>query len=298
MTIMDKLQSMRAFTEVVNCGSFAAAARKMGLSRSAVNKMVLNLEGSLGVQLLHRSTRRVTITETGKGFYERCLNILADIEEAELAVSSLNEEPRGKFKINAPMSFGKLYLTEAIADFMLQYPQLQVQLTLEDRFVDPIQEGYDLVIRIAQSVENSSLIVHKLTTIKQVLCASPTYLAKFGTPKNPQDLIHHHCLHYGYLASGNQWKLKDQNQEYLINIKEIFCSNNGEVLAQAALKGLGIALLPTFIISPYLKAQTLQVILPEYETLELDLSIIYPFNRHLSTKVKLFTQFLKNKITN
>lgn len=295
---MDKLESMRAFTNVVNYGSFAAAARKMGLSRSAVNKMVINLESSLGVQLLHRSTRKVTITETGKGFYERCLNILSDLKEAELAVSSLNEEPRGKFKLNAPMSFGKLHLAEAIADFMLKYPQLQVQLTLEDRFVDPIEEGYDLVVRIAEPVETASLIVHKLKTIKRVLCASPHYLETFGIPQNPQELEHHSCLHYGYLTSGNHWKLRDENKEYLVNINGVLCSNNGEVLAQVALKGLGIAFLPTFIISEYLKRGKLEIILPEYEAPEVNLSIIYPVNRHLSTKVKLLTEFLKSRVNN
>jgi DNA-binding transcriptional LysR family regulator len=295
---MDKLESMRAFTHVVNYGSFAAAARHMGMSRSAVNKMVINLESSLGVQLLHRSTRKVTITETGKGFYERCLNILSDVEEAELAVSSLNEEPRGKFKLNAPMSFGKLYLAGAIADFMLKYPELQVQLTLDDRFVDPIDEGYDLVVRIAETVESASLIVHKLTTIKRFLCASSSYLKTFGSPKNPQELEQHSCLHYGDLTSGNHWKLRDKNGEYLVNIKGVLCSNNGEVLAQAVRKGLGIALLPNFIISQDLQAGKLKVILPEYEATELTLSIIYPVNRHLSTKVKLFTEFLKNRVNN
>ncbi len=292
---MDKLESMRAFTKVIIAGSFAAAAREMQLSRSAVNKMVIDLETQLGVQLLHRTTRKVTITETGKAFYEHCLRILADIEEAELAVSRLNEEPRGIFKINAPMSFGKLYLAEAIADFMAQYPQLQVQLVLEDRFVNPIEEGYDLVIRISEPFESASLIVHKLTTIKNVLCASSSYLKKYGFPNSPQDLNQHFCLHYGYLASGNQWKLKDNDQEYLVNIKSKLCCNNGEVLAEAAKKGLGIALLPTFIISESLRRKELEITLPKYSAPELYLSIIYPVNRHLSTKVKLFTEFLKNR---
>jgi DNA-binding transcriptional LysR family regulator len=292
---MDKFQSLRAFTQVVREGSFAAAARKMGLSRSAANKLVINLENELGVQLLYRTTRKVTPTETGLAFYERCLNILADLEEAELAVSTLQQQAKGVLKINAPMSFGTLYLGQAIADFMVKYPDLQVQLTLEDRFIDPIEEGYDVTIRIGKIPNSPNLITHNLTVAKRFLCAAPSYLKKYGTPQNPNELISHACLHYGYLSTGNKWKLTHNSHEYLVKINPLLCSNNGEILAQAASIGLGITLLPLFIINQYLEEESLKIILPEYQAPEMAIFIMYPINRHLSTKIKLLTNFLRTK---
>jgi DNA-binding transcriptional LysR family regulator len=292
---MDKFESIRAFTEVVKAGSFAAAAREMGLSRSAVNKLVLNLEQGLGAQLFHRSTRRVSPTTSGLAFYERCLAILADLAEAQIAVSQLHGEPRGTLRLNAPMSFGTLHLASALADFMAQYPKLQVQLTLEDRFVDPIAEGFDLVIRIAEPPDAAALIVHPLAPAKRVLCAAPSYLASHGSPSHPSQLRHHSCLHYGYLATGNQWKLRGTDGEHAVSIQGVLCSNNGEVLKTAAVKGLGIALLPTFIVASELQEGTLQVILPDYSPPEISICAIYPANRHLSAKVWLFVEFLKER---
>lgn len=295
---MDKFESMRAFAQVVESGGFAAAAREMGLSRSAVNKLVISLENSLGVHLLHRSTRRVTPTATGFAFYDRCVAILAQLEEAELAVSRLQDEPRGALKINAPMSFGTLHLATAVADFMVKYPELQVQLTLNDRFIDPIEEGFDVTVRIAELPESSTLIVHPLIPAERVLCASPTYLQQRGYPTHPTQLREHPCLHYGYLASGNQWKFTKANEEYTIAIHSVFCSNNGEVLRDAAIKGLGITALPTFIVSEPIQQGLLHVILPEFQLPASFVSIIYPRNRHLSAKIRLFVEFLSGRFGN
>lgn len=292
---MDKLESIRAFTQVVASGGFAAAAREMDLSRSAVNKLVINLENQLHVQLLHRSTRKVSPTATGLAFYQRCLQILADLEEAELAISQLQLEPRGILKINAPMSFGTLHLASAVADFMGLYPQLQVQLTLEDRFVDPVAEGYDVMVRIAKPLNVASVIVHEIATMSLVVCASDSYLAQYGIPEHPNDLKQHSCLHYGYLATGNQWQLRSKEEDYLIPIKGVLCSNNGEVLREAALKGLGITLLPLFMVQKDLESGRLRDILRDYQPESITLSVIYPVNRHLSVKVKLFTEFIKQR---
>jgi DNA-binding transcriptional LysR family regulator len=293
---MDKFESMRAFTRVVAAGGFAAAAREMGMTRSAVNKLVANLENDLGVQLLHRSTRRVTPTETGLAFYERCVNILADLEAAEIAVSRLQEEPRGMLKINAPMTFGVLTLAPVVTEFMGQYPDLQVQLTLEDRFIDPIEEGFDVTIRIAQPPDSASLIVHELAPVRRVMAASPTYLANHPPLNHPQDLKDHACLHYGYLTTGNQWKLSGPDGDYAISIKSILCSNNGQILKAGAIQGLGITLLPTFIISDELRRGELTPVLPTYRPPDIALSVIYPVNRHLSAKVHLFVEFLRDRL--
>lgn len=292
---MDKFQQIKAFVNVVTEGGFAAASRKLEVSRSTLNKSVIQLEQELGVQLLYRSTRQVKPTASGMAFYQRCVTILADLREAELAISRFHHEPRGILRINAPMTFGTLYLGEAIADFMIQYPQVQVQLTLEDRFVDPIGEGYDVVVRIAQPSEISGLIVHPIAEVEQVLCASPDYLQREGIPTHPSQLSDRACLHYGYLATGNHWQLYDANKDYKIAIRGKLCSNNGEILRDAAIKGLGIALLPTFIIEAALREQTLEIILPDYRPFPIAICVIYPTNRHLSAKVSLLTDFLQQR---
>ncbi|MEP0921708.1 LysR family transcriptional regulator [Leptolyngbya sp. ST-U4] len=234
---MDKFDSLRAFTQVVNSGGFAAAAREMGLSRSAVNKLVIALENELGVQLLHRSTRVVTPTETGLAFYERSVEILASLEEAERSITQLQAEPKGRLRVNAPMSFGTMHLAPALANFLAQYPDLQVQLTLSDRFVDPIEEGFDITVRIAELQDSASLIAHRLTFAERVLCAAPAYLEAHGIPQCPDDLRHHSCLHYGQLAIENQWTLVGPNGEQTMTVRGALCSNNGEVLRDAAFAG-------------------------------------------------------------
>ncbi len=290
---MDKFESMRAFVRVVEEGGFAAAARKMQLSRSAVNKLVINLENQLGVQLLYRTTRQVTPTNTGRAFYDRCIDILSSLEEAELAVSQQHDEPKGTLKINAPMSFGISCLGSKIAEFINRHRDIKIQLTLEDRFIDPISEGYDLIIRIGSPLVSPSLVTHHITILPRIVCAAPSYLKAKGIPNDPHELKNHSCLHYGYLTTGCQWQLINREREERVSIDGVFCSNNGEVLRDAAVKGLGIAMLPTFIVAQELERGELQIILPEYQPSELTLCVIYPVNRHLSTKVRLFTQFLQ-----
>ncbi|MDX2229762.1 MAG: LysR family transcriptional regulator [Leptolyngbyaceae cyanobacterium bins.349] len=292
---MDKFESMRAFTQVVNSGGFASAAREMGLSRSQVNKLVIALENELGVQLLHRSTRVVTPTETGLAFHERCVEILASLEEAERSITQMQAEPRGRLKVNAPMTFGTMHLAPALADFLVQYPDLQVQLTLNDRFIDPIEEGFDVTVRIAQPQESASLIVHPLTAAPRVMCAAPSYLERHGTPTQPEELRQHSCLHYGQLAVDAQWTLIGLDGEQTISVNGVWCSNNGEVLKDAAVRGLGITLLPTFIVGQELQQGTLQIVLPDYHPPELSISVIYPVHRHLSTKVQLLVDFLQER---
>ena len=292
---MDKFASMEAFARVVESGGFAAAARKMGVSRSTVNKLVINLENELQVQLLQRSTRKVNPTPTGLAYYERCINILAEVTAAENAVAKLQSEPKGTLRINAPMSFGTLYLGRAIAEFVARYPELQVQLTLDDRFIDPIAEGYDITIRIARSQASPNLVQQEIAPIPRMLCAAPGYLGKRGIPQHPQELTNYSCLHYGHLVAGNQWLLSDGDNDYRVTVKGAMCSNNGEILKDACVRGLGIALLPTFIIQSELDRNSLTIVLPDYQPRAIALYLIYPLNRHLNTKVELFTQFFQQK---
>ncbi|GAB4544222.1 MAG: LysR family transcriptional regulator [Pleurocapsa sp.] len=291
---MDKFESMYAFTQVVKEGSFAAAARKMQMSRSAVNKLVINLENLLKIQLLYRTTRQVTLTDTGKAYYERCLSILADVEEAELAVSQQHKEPKGLLKINAPLSFGISALASKIAEFTSRYEELKVQLILEDRFVDPISEGYDVIIRIGSPPSSSNLIVEEIASLERVICAAPSYLEAKGIPEHPQELQNHSCLHYGYLETGDRWLFSNKNENLTISIDGVLCSNNGEVLRDAAIKGLGIVMLPMFLVQKELNQGKLQIILEDHQLPRLSLCLIYPVNRHLSTKIQLFTEFIKH----
>ncbi|EDX85357.1 LysR substrate binding domain protein [Synechococcus sp. PCC 7335] len=291
---MDKLESMRTFVEVVNHSGFAAAGRHLGLSRSVVNKLVAQLEQDLDVQLLQRTTRRVSPTDMGRAYYERCVDILAEVKAAELSVTQMQMQPKGTLRINAPMSFGTMHLAEAIAQFMYQYPDIKVQMTLSDRFVDLIEEGFDVTLRIAAAVEEEALITHKIAPIRRVLCAAPNYLKAHGTPTRLEDLKQHHCLHYGHLATGSKWRLVGPDKTYTIPIKCRGYSNNGEVLRESAIAGVGIALLPTFIIGDALRSNELSIILPNYRPLELTARLCYATNRHLSTKIQLLTTFLQD----
>jgi DNA-binding transcriptional LysR family regulator len=288
---MDKLNSIKAFTKVVQHGSFAAAARELRLSRSAVSKYVIDLEQELGVQLLVRTTRSASPTENGQAYYERCVAILADLEEADVTVTRLQAEPRGILRVNAPMSFGTLHLGPALSDFMERYAELQIQLILSDQQIDPVQEGFDVTLRIAD-LPSSSLIARKIAPAHRVVCASPSYLQRRGTPQRPSDLREHDCLTYGHLATGKQWKLTGPDGEHWISIPWTLCTNNAEVLCDAAVRGRGIALLPTFIAAAELRRGSLQTILESYEAPEISIYAIYPETRHLSVKVRVFIDFL------
>ncbi len=293
---MDKFESIKAFVQVVDAGGFAAAARRMNVTRSAVNKLVQNLEGELGTQLLKRSTRKVSTTEAGIVFYERGVQLLADLAEAEQEVSQLQVEPRGTLKINAPMSFGTLHLAPVLADFMQLYPQLKVQLILNDRFVDPLEEGFDFTIRIAELPVTGSLMVHFLLPAPRILCAAPAYLQQQGTPDHPSELRQHSCLHYEYLATGGVWRLRGPDGDHTIRVDGVLCSNNAEVLKDAAVRGLGITMVPTFIADANLQQGQLKQVLPHYHPPEIAICMVYPPSRHLSAKIRVFREFLQDRL--
>jgi DNA-binding transcriptional LysR family regulator len=289
--LMDKLNSLRAFVKVVELGSFSEAGRQLRLSRSAISKYVGELEQDLGVQLLNRTTRHASATENGQAYFERALSILSDLDAADLAVTQAQSTPRGLLRVNAPMSFGTLQLGPAIADFMAQCPELQIQLVLSDDQVDPMQGGFDVTLRIAD-LESSSLIARKIVAIDRVVCASPDYLKQNGTPKLPEDLRNHALLTYGFLLTGNQWKLTGKDGDHWIQPSWTLCVNNAEVLRDAAVKGRGVALLPTFIAGDALRAGALRSVLATYKAPPLTLYAIYPPTRHLAVKVRLFIDFL------
>jgi DNA-binding transcriptional LysR family regulator len=296
MTIMDKLTSLRAFVKVVELGSFSEAGRQLRLSRSAISKYVSDLEQELGVQLLNRTTRHASPNENGQAYFERALGILAELDAADHAVAQLQATPRGLLRVNAPMSFGTLQLGPALADFMALYPELQIQLVLSDEQVDPVQGGYDVTLRIAD-LESSSLIARKIVAIDRVICASLSYLDQHGVPQHPDDLRNHALLTYGFLLTGNQWKLTGADGDHWIQPSWLLCANNAEVLRDAAVKARGIALLPMFIAGAALRTDELRTVLDDYKAPPLTLYAIYPPTRHLAVKVRLFIDFLVERFS-
>ena len=289
---MDMLEAMRSFTRVVEAGGFAAAAREMGLSRAVVNKQVKKLEA----QLLRRSTRRVSATDTGLAFYQRCLTVLAELDAAVAAVTELQEQPAGTLRVNAPMSFGTLHLADIMSRFMADYPELRVEVSLNDRFIDPIEEGFDVSLRISQPGHSTSLVTREITPVRRVLCASPEYIKQQGEPADPDELRRQRCLHYGYQASGIQWRLQGPGGEVSVGVDCAMWSNNGEILATAARRHQGIALLPTFIVGASLQSGELRTLMCDYEPAPLALCALYPRHRHLSAKVRLFVDYIEQAI--
>jgi DNA-binding transcriptional LysR family regulator len=288
---MDKLEAMNAFVKVVALGSYAEAGRALGLTRSAVSKAVMELEQLLGARLLDRTTRRVSATEAGLAYYESCLDIVARVEETEMQVSRLHDEPKGVLKVNAPVSFGVLHLGPLIAEVMASYPDLKIELTLNDRFIDPIEEGFDVTIRIG-ILADSSLIARRLAPARRVLVAAPEYLKRLGVPARPDDLIQHRCLNYGHTTTLQRWQLTQEGGIINLAINSVLCSNNGDVLRAAALGGQGITKLPTFLVGADIKARRLKVVLPDYRPTDLGIFALYAPNRYLAAKTRLLIDFL------
>ncbi len=289
---MDKFAAMTAFAAVVEKNGFAAAARHMSLSRSQVNKAVINLEDHLGVQLLNRTTRRVAATPSGQAFYEKCRTILDDLAEAENNVRENTDRPSGALKINAPLSFGVSHLSPALIEFMERYPDIKTELDLNDRFVDPVADGYDMTVRIGVPRTMPSLIDHEIVEMKRVICAAPSFLEAYGVPKAPAELSKIPCLHYGNLTTSNTWLLEKGGITQNVPVNGPLCSNNGDVLRDGALAGLGLTLLPTFIVGDHLRAGRLVRILPDWISAPLQLCLLYPPNRHLAARVRLFVEFI------
>jgi DNA-binding transcriptional LysR family regulator len=288
---MDKLESMNAFTKVVATRSFAEAGRRLGLTRSAVSKAVSELERSLGARLLDRTTRRVSPTEAGLAYYERCVSILAQVEETEIQISRLHDEPKGVLKINAPMTFGMLYLGAAVADFMARHAELHVELRLDDRFIDPLAEGVDVTLRIG-ALTDSSLIARRLAPARRVIVASPAYIARFGAPESPADLVQHRCLNYGHATFMQRWQLTEDGKPISVPISASLSSNNGDILRSAALRGNGIAALPTFMVGPDIREGRLSLVLPDNPPAALGIHALYAPNRYLAAKTRVFIDFL------
>ncbi|WP_413206036.1 LysR family transcriptional regulator [Rhodospirillum sp. A1_3_36] len=290
---MDRLTLMETFVKVAEMGSFSQAADRLGLSRSVVSKYVSALEDHLGARLVNRTTRRLSLTEVGEAYRLRCQAILTDLEEADRAVGALHGTPSGTLRVNAPMSFGFLHLTPAIPGLLAAYPELSVDMNLNDRFVDLLSEGFDVAVRIG-SLPDSSLIATRLAPLRLVICASPDYLARQGEPTHPLDLVNHECLIYTLQRFGEMYPLIHRDGTSVdVAIRGRFRANNGDAVRSAALGGAGIAISPTFIIGDDLRKGRLVRILPDWMGQEQGINAVYPHNRHLSAKVRVFVDHMR-----
>lgn len=294
---MDSLTDIVVFVRVVDDGSFTRAAERLKLSRSVVSKYVTRLEGRLGARLLNRTTRRLSLTEAGRIFYQRSRRGLQDIEEAEAEVSRLQEKPRGVLRINSPMSFGILHIAPALPEFLAQHPEVSVEMNLDDRVVDVIEEGFDVSIRIAE-MPDSSLIARRLAPCRHVIVAAPAYLEKHGTPRTPEDLRDHNIISFSYQTSAYDWHfISPDNKQVSVPVSGSMQANNSLALREALLRGVGITRTPTFVVGKDVQDGHLLSILGNYRTLEVSIYLVYPQRRHLSPKVRAFVDFMADRIS-
>ncbi|KQT11376.1 LysR family transcriptional regulator [Ramlibacter sp. Leaf400] len=292
---MDRFQEMRVFAAVVDAGSFVAAADALEMSKPAVSRHVAELEQRLGVRLLHRTTRRLSLTVEGEVFLARCRDLLAGVDEAEAEVSARGGSVVGLLKVSAPVSFGVLNLAPLWADFMAQHPQLTLDLTLTDRFIDLVDEGYDMAVRVAR-LPSSSLVSRRLASTRMVLCASPRYLEKRGAPARPSDLSAHDVLAYNLLATGDTWEFEGPQGTVAVKVKPRMQTNSGDTCRAVALGGGGIVLQPTFLVSADLQRGDLVEVMPGYRSAELGIYAVYPTRKHMPPKVRLLIDFLAARL--
>jgi len=288
---MDPLDGIAAFACVVDSGSFSAAARRLKVSKSAVSANVQRLEERLGVRLLHRTTRRLAVTEAGAAYYRHCARILTEAEAAEQAAGALQREPRGTLRISAPNSFGWMHVAPAIPAFLERYPEIGVDISLSAAHVNLVDERLDLAIRIGV-LQDSPLVVRKLAPSRLVLCAAPAYLKAHGTPRTPAELARHNCLCTSTLPWGDEWRLSGERGEVRVAVRGSVRSNSAEMLRAAALDALGIAVLPSWAVGEQLRNGALRRVLEAWEPPKSTIYAVYPGNRLMSMKVRAFVDHL------
>ncbi|MGF6574709.1 DNA-binding transcriptional LysR family regulator [Paraburkholderia sp. GAS333] len=289
---MDRLRAFEVFVTVVSRGGFARAADALDTSPANVTRYINELETHLGTRLLNRTSRTLSLTEGGETLYARCKAILDDVAETEGLVSSASVEPRGRLRINAPVSFGILYLAPLWPGFMQKHPGIELDVGLIDRVVDIVDEGYDLAIRISRA-GSTSHAARKLATSQNILCASPAYLARSGVPATPADLAGHRCIGYTYSTTGDDWQLTDsRGKPHPVRVDCHMHTNNGDTARAAALAGEGVIWQPTFLIGRDLREGKLVRVLPDYRLPDIDILALYPSRRHLSASVRVMIDFL------
>jgi DNA-binding transcriptional LysR family regulator len=289
---VDRFTALQSFAKVVESGSFARAAERLSLSTSALSRQVADLEAHLDVRLLNRTTRRLSLTEAGQAFYERCVQLLADLDEAEASVRPVTVEPKGTLRITCGVTFGERYLAPALAQFAALHPGIVFDLELSDRVIDLVEEGFDLAIRIG-TIGPQTLVARRLGTTALVCCASPKYLHRRGTPRTPDDLAQHDCLAYTLAAVPQTWTFTSPDgTSRAAEVTIRHRANSGRMLTAMAAAGMGIVLEPDFIVAPDIGSGALMPVLPGYEPPRSPIAAVYPSRRHLSAKVRSLVDFL------
>jgi len=288
---MDTLDAMRVFVAVVERNGFSAAAQALDLSTAGVTRQIAALEKRLSTRLLNRTTRRVSPTSTGAAYYAECVRLLAEFDALEAGISAQALEPSGRLRINAPVSYGIARLGPLLAGYRARYPQVELDLSLSDRLVDMVEEGYDVAIRITRQ-PNPALIARKLADAQISLCAAPAYLDAHGRPQQPEDLSAHQCLSYSYWAGGDAWPLQGPRGEVSVPVRGSVRANNGDVLREAAIAGMGIILQPDFLVADALADGRLERVLPEWAVPGIGIHAVYTSRSHLAPKVRSFIDYL------
>lgn len=288
---MDRFLELRSFTEVVDAGSFVAAADQLGLSKAAVSRHVAELEARLGVRLLHRTTRKLWLTDEGEVFYARSRQVLADLGEAEAELTSRSREAVGQLRVSAPVSFGIQHLAPVWGQFRQKHPKVVLEVNLSDRIADIAEEGFDVAIRIAR-LPSSTLVSRQLAETRMVLCASPQYLKRAGKPAHPSGLAQHAVVAYSYWSERDTWEFDGPEGRVSVRTDPWLRTNNGDVCRAAALQHQGIILQPTFIVGADLAGGKLVEVLPRYRSLTLGIHAVYQSRKHLTPKVRLLVDFL------
>ena len=292
---MNRISDVEIFVAIIADGSFTAAARRLGVSKSHVSRQIQALEDRLGARLLDRTTRTVRPTDAGVEFHTRAQKVLAELDEAERAVRDLQSAPRGTLRLSAPVSFGLRYVAPAVASFMSRWPELRVEAAYSDERVDIIADGFDLAVRIGQ-LADSSLIARRLGRTRAHIVASPAYVDARGAPQTPDDLAGHACLRYAHQLSGRGWTLIGPAGQRTVRIDGPLVADNGDALLIAARAGLGLAYMPDFFVGDDLAAGALVAVLEDWTGHESPVSVLYPQNRHLSAKVRLFVDHLAEQL--
>ncbi len=292
---MDRFLEMQSFRAVVDAGSFVGAAEALGVSKAAISRHVANLEARLGVRLLHRTTRRLSLTEEGQVFDERSKELLSDVAAAELEVSARSAAASGLLRVNAPVTFGVLHLAPLWGLFHTRHPQVTLDVTLVDRVVDLLEEGYDMAVRIA-TLPSSTLISRRLASTRVVLCASPRYLQARGAPRHPGELSGHAVISYSYLSTRDEWHFLGPQGPVSVRTDPFMRTNSGDTCRAAALAHQGIVLQPTFLIGEDLAAGTLVELMPEFRSVELGIYAVYPTRKHVAPKVRALIDFLAEQL--
>jgi DNA-binding transcriptional LysR family regulator len=288
---MDRFLEMQSFSAVVDAGSFVKAAEALGLPKAAMSRYVADLEARLGVRLLHRTTRRLSLTEEGEVFYARAKELLAGVDEAEAEITSRSGAPGGLLRINAPLTFGILHLAPLWGVFRSQYPMVSLDITLADRMVDLVDEGYDVAIRIA-TLPSSTLVSKRLATTRMVLCASPHYLAVHGEPVQPAELASHAVISYTYWSTKDEWHFEGPQGPVSVKTQPCIHTNSGDTCRAAALAHQGIILQPSFLVGGDLASGTLVELMPQFHSIDIGIYAVYPTRKHVAPKVRVLIDFL------